>query len=267
MPCPLDEDLEMSGYTVKQVARLSGVSVRTLHHYDEIGLLKPANVGSNGYRYYGREELLRLQQILFHRELGLPLDEIGKLLDAPGFDRIAALTAQRERLLADSRRFRRLARTIEETLAALRGETEMTDKAMYRGFDPGKQAQYEDWLVDRYGDDVRREIEESKTRIKGWSRKEFDDSQAEYEAIEGGLASAVTDGLPADSEPVQALIRRHHAWVGRMWGRTPGRDGYVGLTQTYAGHPDFVARYEARATGLTEYLGQAMRAFAERELA
>ena len=80
----------MSGYTVKQVAKLSGVSVRTLHHYDEIGLLEPAAVGGNGYRYYGREELLRLQQILFHRELGIPLDQIGRLLDAPGFDRIAA---------------------------------------------------------------------------------------------------------------------------------------------------------------------------------
>ena len=77
----------VSGHTVKQVARLSGVSVRTLHHYDEIGLLKPACVGANGYRYYGREELLRLQQILFHRELGFSLEEIGRTLDAKGFDK------------------------------------------------------------------------------------------------------------------------------------------------------------------------------------
>lgn len=80
----------MSGYTVKQVAKLSGVSVRTLHHYDEIGLLKPESVGANGYRYYGQDELLRLQQILFHRELGFPLAEIARVLDAPDFDRVAA---------------------------------------------------------------------------------------------------------------------------------------------------------------------------------
>ena len=87
----------MGDYTVKQVAKLSGVSIRTLHHYDEIGLLKPARVGANGYRYYGRDELLRLQQILFHRELGFALDEIQKLLGAADFDRKAALRAHRER--------------------------------------------------------------------------------------------------------------------------------------------------------------------------
>src|SRR6185503_20367649 len=86
-------------YTVKQLARLSGVSVRTLHHYDEIGLLKPSFLGENRYRYYGREELLRLQDILFHRELGVPLQEIGKLLATEGRDRVAILREHRERLL------------------------------------------------------------------------------------------------------------------------------------------------------------------------
>ena len=82
----------MSNYTVKQLARLSGVSVRTLHHYDEIGLLRPAFIGENRYRYYGREELLRLQDILFHRELGVPLQEIGRLLEHEGRDRVAILS-------------------------------------------------------------------------------------------------------------------------------------------------------------------------------
>ena len=77
----------MGDYTVKQVAKLSGVSIRTLHHYDEIGLLKPARVGANGYRYYGREELLRLQQILLHRELGFALEDIRRVLGAPEFQR------------------------------------------------------------------------------------------------------------------------------------------------------------------------------------
>ena len=85
-------------YTVKQVAKLSGVSVRALHHYDEIGLLKPAHIGTNRYRYYGEEELLRLQQILIHRELDIPLAEIAEVLDAPDFDRLATLRVQREKL-------------------------------------------------------------------------------------------------------------------------------------------------------------------------
>ncbi len=256
----------MSAYTVKQLAVLSGVSVRTLHHYDEIGLLKPARVGANGYRYYGRDELLRLQQVLFHRELGLPLDEISRLLDAPGFDRVEALKAWKVKLLADAKRYRRLARTIDETLAALNGETEMNDKKIYQGFEPEKQAEYEDWLVKRHGKGTRQAIDESKRRMAERPRAEFERSQAEYQSIEDGLANAVLKGSPADSAPAQALVKRHHAWVGDMWGRTPSRDAYVGLSQTYAAHPDFVARFEAKAPGLTEYLGQAIKVFAEREL-
>ena len=257
----------MSEYTVKQLAKLSGVSVRALHHYDEIGLLKPATVGSNGYRYYGREELLRLQQILFHRELRLPLDEIGKLLDAPGFDRIAALKAHREALLADARRFRRLALTIDQTLAALTGETDMKDKAMYRGFNPEKQAEYESWLVERFGGDTRVRIDESKERMKGLDRSDIDRMQAELESVEASLADALGRGEPASSAQVLALMKRHHAWVGAMWNRPPSREAYVGLGQLYQDHPDFRARYEGRMGGLTDYLQEAMRAFAERELA
>src|SRR6201996_256305 len=112
-------DAIMKELTVKQLAAISGVTVRTLHHYDEVGLLKPASVGANGYRYYGQDELLRLQQILFHRELGFALEEIGQVLDAPDFDRAAALRAHKARLAAERRRYGRLMRTIDETLAAL----------------------------------------------------------------------------------------------------------------------------------------------------
>ena len=257
----------MSTYTVKQLAKLSGVSVRTLHHYDEIGLLAPATVGANGYRYYGREELLRLQQILFHRDLRLPLDEIGKLLDAPGFDRIAALKFHRERLLADARRYRRLARTIDETLAALTGETDMNDKAMYRGFNPEKQAEYEAQLVERFGGDTQARIDEAKVKMQGATQADLDRLKAEAEAIETGLADALGQGLPATSAPVQALMKRHHAWVGTMWGRNPSKAPFIGLGTLYQEHPDFRARYETRKSGLTDYFAEAMRVFAEAQLA
>ena len=104
----------MATYTVKQLARLSGVSVRTLHHYDEIGLLKPSFVGENRYRYYGREELLRLQDILFHRELGVPLQEIGKLLAREGRDRVAILSRHRQMLAERIASSRRLLETISK---------------------------------------------------------------------------------------------------------------------------------------------------------
>src|SRR5215469_1141905 len=116
-------------YTVSQLAKLSGVSVRALHHYDEIGLLKPASVGLNGYRYYGREQLLRLQQILFHRELGLSLDEIRRTIDTPGYDRAAALRSHREKLATEIARLRQLTTTIEDTLANLEGGKPLTEKS------------------------------------------------------------------------------------------------------------------------------------------
>ncbi|HRD28786.1 MAG TPA: MerR family transcriptional regulator [Caulobacter sp.] len=256
----------MNRYTVRQVARMSGVSVRALHHYDQIGLLRPASVGENGYRYYGREELLRLQQILFHRELEFPLEAIRAVLAAPDFDRLEALRRHRTRLAAEARRYRRLLRTLDETLAALEGDATMDDKTLYQGFAPEKQADHEAWLVDRYGDRAQAEIDHGKTVMKGWKAEDFAGFAAEVEAIEAALADAMADGLPPDSAAVIAIVRRHHAWVARSWKAPPTRDAYLGLGQMYGDHPDFRSRYEDRAAGLLEYLQAAMTAFADAHL-
>ena len=256
----------MPDHTVKQVAAWSGVSVRTLHHYDEIGLLRPARVGPNGYRYYGREELLRLQQILFHRELGFPLGEIRRVLDTPGFNQAEALRAHRTRLEAEARRYRALVRTIDQTLASLEREAKMDGKAMYRGFDPDKQAEYEAELVGRYGQPMQGHIDQAKQGMAGWSQGDFDTMQAEAEAIEAAMAKALADGLPADSAAVTALMRRQHAWVGRSWNRPAPAEAFAGLGRMYVDDPRFRERYDARQAGLAEYMAAAMSAFAEREL-
>jgi len=256
----------VSGHTVKQVARLSGVSVRTLHHYDEVGLLKPACVGANGYRYYGREELLRLQQILFHRELGFSLEEIARVLDAKGFDRVAALKAHRAKLEAATRRYRQLVRTIDQTLAALEGDAKMEDKTMYRGFDPEKQAGYEKELVEKHGPAMQAHIDHAKAGMAGWKQADYDAMQAEVEAIEAGMAKALADGLPADSDAVTALMRRHHAWIGKSWNRPAPAVAFKDLGEMYLADPRFRDRYDGRQAGLAEYMATAMASFAEREL-
>ena len=143
--------------TVKQVAKISGVSVRALHHYDEIGLLKPASIGRNGYRYYGRDELLRLQQILLHRELDIPLVEIRAILDDPKFDQLDALRAQREKLAAEAKRYAELVRTIDRTIADLNGDSAMQNAELYKGISAEKQAEYEKWLIEKYGGDMSTE--------------------------------------------------------------------------------------------------------------
>jgi DNA-binding transcriptional MerR regulator len=258
----------VSGYTVKQVAKLSGVSVRTLHHYDEVGLLKPACVGANGYRYYGRDELLRLQQILFHRELGFALGEIGQVLDAPDFDRKAALRAHRERLVADARRYRRLVRTIDETLAALEGATTMDDERIYKGFDldEKQQAEAEDWLRGRFGPEVQARIDRSKAIGEAWSPEQREAHAQAGRDFDVAIAKAVRDGLPATGAAVQALMAGHCAWICSAWGVPPSKGAYQTLAQIYQENPMFRQRFEAIAPGLVDYLQQAMTTYAEREL-
>ncbi|WP_304171974.1 MerR family transcriptional regulator [Phenylobacterium aquaticum] len=256
----------MGVFTVGEVARLSGLSIRALRHYDEIGLLKPMTVGENGYRYYGPDELLRLQQILFHRELGLPLDEIRLALDAPDFDRVAALKAHRMRLAAEARRYRELVKTLDSTLAALEGDGKMDEKAMYKGFDPKKQAAHEAWLVEHYGAEMQGRIDEAKAGAKDWKQAQFDAAQAEFDAIETAMAQALAQGLPPDCAAVGTSVRKLHAWVARSWNRTPTAEAFAGLGHLYQENPEFRARYEARAAGLTDYLAAAMKHFAETEL-
>lgn len=251
-------------YTVKQVARLSGVSVRALHHYDEIGLLKPARIGANRYRYYGEEELLRLQQILIHRELDIPLAEIAAILDAPEFDRLATLRVQREKLEQEAKRYAELVRTIDRTIARLKGDRAMKDAELYKGISPEKQAEYEQWLVDRYGGDMAQSIETSRKKVGALSKAEMDRIMAELKELEQGLAEGLRRGVPRASSSLDPLLARHRAWVGTMWDKPCPPEAYAGLADLYLSHPDFIARYESIEPGFAEYLAGAMKAHAGR---
>jgi DNA-binding transcriptional MerR regulator len=187
----------MKTYTVSELAELAGISVRALHHYDEIGLLKPSRVGDNRYRYYGEEELLRLQQILIHRELGLSLGEIGAVLDDPAFDRLETLVKQRDRLEIEARRYRRMLKTIDRTIAKLKGEKAMKDRDLYSGvISPQKQAEYEVWLVERYGECVRAEIEASKVEAQSTASPDMAGVMQDLKPIEGALVEAMRGGMP-----------------------------------------------------------------------
>lgn len=253
-------------HTVKKVARMAGVSVRALHHYDEIGLLKPAHIGANGYRYYGREELLRLQQILIHRELGIPLAEVGTILDDPDFDRLAVLENQRGRVAEQADRFAQMLRTIDRTIADIKGDRAMKDADLYSGVvDPQKQAEYEVWLEDKYGPEIRDHIEVSQRKMDAMTDAEKDAMMAELKNVEQGLAEGLRKGIPAQSSVLDPLIARHWAWVQSTWGQPAPVSAYAGLADTYLAHPDFVARYESIETGFADYLATAMKSWAQRQ--
>lgn len=250
--------------TVKQVAKISGVSVRALHHYDEIGLLKPASVGRNRYRYYGQDELLRLQQILLHRELDIPLNEIGAILDDPGFDQLDALRQQRERLVSEAKRYARLVRTIDRTIASLKGAETMRNAELYKGISPQKQAEYEAWLIERYGGDLPERIAVSKKKYEALSEAEKKALMDELAEVELAWADAMKNGIPADSKALDPLLKRHRAWVAAMWDKPCPPGAYHGLADLHLSHPDFVDRYEAIAEGFSEYHAEAMKAYAAR---
>ena len=258
----------MKDLTVKQLAAISGVTVRTLHHYDEIGLLKPASVGANGYRYYGREELLRLQRILFHRELGVPLSSIAELIDLEGEDQLAVLRQHRDKLAAERERYRVLIETIDHTIEGLQGRRIMTNADLYKGFSPEEQAGYEAWLIERYGEPMREHIAHANGAFAQLSEAERQRTlaalQKELQELEEALAGGLRNGLDPACDAIDALIRRHRAWVATMWGRACPAEAYSGLADLYLAHPDFVARYERIEKGFAEYLASAMKLHANR---
>lgn len=253
-------------HTVSQLAKLSGTSVRTLHHYDAIGLLKPATVGENGYRYYGRTELLRLQQILIHREFGVALSDIPALLDAGDPDRLTALREQRARLEQEADRYRRLARTIDRTIAELEGRETIMDKQLYEGFSPEKQAGYEAWIVERYGRPARDRIDAGKAAMAAMSTDERQDWMAEVAGMEADFARAMAEGAGPDDPALDPLLQRHHAWVARTWKMGPTAEAYAGLGRLYVENPDFRARYEGIRPGLAEWMAVAMASYGARVL-
>lgn len=254
----------MKTMTVKQLAKLSGVSVRALHHYDEIGLLKPAFTGHNRYRYYGREEMLRLQQILLHRELGIPLAEIGAILDAPGFDRLAALKDQRQRLSEEAKRYAQLVRTIDRTIASIEGDRVMRNADLYKGISPDKQAEYEAWLVEHYGGDMPERIATSKKKFGMLTADEQRELNEQLHDIEQGLAEGLRRGLPLGSPSLDPLLARHRDWVAFMWDKPCPPEAYSGLADLYLSHPDFIARYETIEPGFAQYLSGSMKVYAKR---
>ncbi len=250
-------------YTVKQVARISGVSVRTLHFYDEVGLLKPAYVGENGYRFYEEPQLLTLQQILFYRELGLELKQIERILGRADFEKIAALQSHRKVLRENLARTQTLIRTIDKTIEHLKGKKKMASQEMFVGFDPEQQARHEQHLINRFGEKMKGRIARSRLKVKDWKETDWQNAGLAFHQICADLVSAMKRNLPQDSPEVQTIIRRHHGWLKQFW--TPTRKSYVGHSQIIV-DSELRRPYEAHDPLLPEYLALAIQTFAEHEL-
>ncbi|MBA2709636.1 MAG: MerR family transcriptional regulator [Tatlockia sp.] len=250
-------------YTVKQVSKLSGVSPRALRFYDEIGLLKPAFYGDNNYRYYEQEQLLMLQQILFFRELGVPLNDIQQIIGSGDFDKIISLQSHKSLLQSSLDKTVTLIKTIDKTISHLRGKLIMRDAEMYEGFDPAKQQEHEKYLLET-GVITQQQIDESWNKVRDWKKPKWEQFKKEGELLNQALANALKKHLKPEDGEVQALVQKHYDWVNNFW--TPNHESYTGLAQMYLDHPDYREFYNKYHPKLVEYLVEAMRVYAIRKL-
>jgi DNA-binding transcriptional MerR regulator len=253
-------------YTVKELAKLSGVSVRTLHWYDEIGLLKPSEKGANNYRYYEEEQLLRLQQILFFKELGFALNDIQKLLLQNDFDNIKALKSHRKILEDELVRKNNLIDTIDKTIQHLEGKKLMKDEELYYGFDSNRQKEYEEYLINRLGDKVEDIIRDTNKKMKNWSKEQWDDFGLEWNTICSELALLLEKNLAVDAPEVQKIIQRHFQWL--PWKGSCTKEAYIGLGQGYTGFEWKKAfiKYDEHHPRLANFMAEAMEFYANKNL-
>jgi DNA-binding transcriptional MerR regulator len=249
-------------YTVNKLAKLSGVSIRTLHFYDEIGLLKPAYYGENNYRYYEEEQLLLLQQVLFYRELGFQLNDIQKILSSERFNKIEALNSHKNNLKGDLDRIENLIKTIDKTIAHLRGTETMKLEEIFDGFTDEKQKLYEKFLVENdVGQDV---INTIRHKVTNWTKEQWQENKREADMIYAELGLAIKNHLSPSSPEVQVLIKQHYQMTTIFW--TPTKDSYIGLSKLYGSHPDFVRFYDEIHPKLLIFLVEAMKVYAEKDL-
>ena len=244
----------METFTVHQLAALAGVSVRTLHHYDTIGLLKPASRTESRYRHYGRAELLRLQQILLYKELDFPLAQIRMLLDDPGFDLMKALQQQKQELQKRKARMSALLSTIDHTIHQLKNNKKMDYNELYKGFSKEQAEALEKEASERWGAET---IRDSQQRLLKMSKAEWAALQERTEALNRSLASSMQ--LPPEAPAVQALIAEHYAIIGVHFDVTPAI--YRSMGGMYAEDERFRAYYEQYRPGLAGFLHDAILVF------
>lgn len=249
-------------YQVKDVARLTGVSVRTLHHYDAIRLLAPSGRTAAGYRLYTDADLLRLQQILIGRELGLPLEEIRQSLDDPCFDRKAALLDQRQQLRDRARQAEAMIRAIDSALAAIdgsatTGEINMAD--LFDGFDPSG---YEEEARQRWGNtDAYAQTEK---RTKAYTPDDWKALKAEQVAIYAAAFAALKAGKAPSSVEAMDIAERHRLSIDR-WFYPCSHTMHQGLASMYESDDRFRQSIDKHGEGLTTFLAEASRANAGRD--
>jgi DNA-binding transcriptional MerR regulator len=241
-------------FTVKQLSKLAGVTPRTLHHYDDIGLLKPSRIGDNGYRYYGEESLLKLQQILFYRELKFSLEEIKRIMGRRDFDLLGALQSHREALQKKAARLSQLLVTVDNTIQHIKGEKLMSQKGLFKGFSEEEQEKLAQEAGQKYDPAT---VRESNRKWKAYSKEKKDEILAEGNQIYTDMIAAMPKGT--SSAEVQSLVERWRSHMDYFW--TPNLDQLLGLANMYNDDPKFKANFDDMHPKLAEFMREAVTVY------
>jgi len=247
-------------YTVNKLSKISGVSARTLRYYDEIGLLKPMRIASSGYRLYGQMELDMLQQILFYRELGFPLDEIKSILYADGFDRELSFENHLAQLNKKRQRLDVLISNVTKSISAIKGETSMTNKEKFEGFKQSlideNEQKYGAEIRTKYGDDA---VDSYNTKLKGLTREQYDEGERLRNAYEEKLKLAFETGNPS-GDLAQLACDLHRQWLCVVY-PAYSKEYHKGLGEMYIADERFKAYFEKIAPGCAEFLHDAINVY------
>ena len=253
----------LASYSIQELAKLANVSKRTLKHYDEIGLLKPQRQGSNNYRRYTRDELLRLQQILFFRELDFPLNEIKKIMNSPQFDMAIALGNHRALIAIKRDRLDKLMKTIDQTIIKIKDpknkKTTMTDQDLYSSFSKEEEEKYAAEAKERWGNTDA--YKQSQERYGKMSDREKEAVAIAGDTLMKEIAKAFKVGESATGPEMQKLIAKHYEGLRTFY--DPNPELYRGLGEMYVADERFTAFYDRYAPGLAPFMRDAMIAYAD----
>lgn len=245
-------------YSINQLSKLSGVSARTLRYYDEIGLLKPLRVSQSGYRYYGPQEVDLLQQILFYRERGLPLNTILNILYNGHFNKLSALYEHLEELKTQKKRISNLIRTVTATIAATKGELPMIDKEKFEALKKQKiaenESQYGKELRQRYGEPT---VKESDKKMLNMSQEDYQQFEALEQRIKEQLKNAVSTGEQPSGELGRGIAVMHKKWLMFTWSQY-SKEAHLGIVDMYLADERFKAYYDSEVNGCAQFLQQAV---------
>lgn len=250
-------------YTVGDVARLAHVSVRTLHHYHEVGLLTPSERSQAGYRLYTHGDLERLQQVLFYKELGFSLDDISEVMATPEFDRREALERQREMLAGRVDRLRAMLDVIDKTLAASEGGIRLSKEEMFEVFGDFDPSEHEQEVRERWGDTDA--YKESTRRAARYTKADWQRFKDESEQINTHIAELIDEGVAPDDPRAMDAVERHRLQIDQ-WFYPCSREMYANLGQMWVADARFTATYEKIRPGMARWMCDATAANAARKV-